>query len=219
MYHYIYNVLVLESVVCVLAGAVTGTVEEALFVRRDHLGRPLGGGEEEELSVCAVGCLGNLQSQGFLLENGACADVDDPMACAYAPNPCFLLEGIPVPALPRHVNGTLHVTNGVAAGDFSPAAFCAAGSYAAGFRMRAVRDLPGIDDAAVSAILLSCASAATLGQVANVTSHPGWNGEWQEQADCPPDYWITSFMLRVSGREGVWVSGVGCGCVDVGVWM
>ena len=60
----------------------------------------------------------------------------------------------------------------------------------------------GQDDSSLNGIELSCLTPNTFSQMDTISSDPGYWGMWSAYAECPTDYWLVAFSLRVGAYLG-----------------
>ncbi|KAK4026398.1 hypothetical protein OUZ56_015396 [Daphnia magna] len=86
------------------------------------------------------------------------------------------------------------VTNGETDGRWGPLETCPSGSRAISYQTQNEIDAPVVDDSAMNTLVLFCDDPLQT----NLTSTPGYTGNWQNVQNCPFGAYMKSFQLRVS---------------------
>ncbi|XP_032789834.2 vitelline membrane outer layer protein 1 homolog [Daphnia magna] len=86
------------------------------------------------------------------------------------------------------------VTNGETDGRWGPLETCPSGSRAISYQTQNEIDAPVVDDSAMNTLVLFCDDPLQT----NLTSAPGYTGNWQNVQTCPFGAYMKSFQLLVS---------------------
>ncbi|XP_060570214.1 vitelline membrane outer layer protein 1-like [Ruditapes philippinarum] len=102
---------------------------------------------------------------------------------------------------PRRVIKTLKASNGAPWGSWGPPQFCAEGTYAIGYSIKAESNQGSGDDTSLNSIKLECKGLDAVRSGGIITSREGPFGHWYSEVKCPsrngaPTF-LKEFILQV----------------------
>lgn len=104
--------------------------------------------------------------------------------------------------VPRNgITGVKSAPNATGWGRWSTAVYCPSGSYVGGYSMRVEPWQRRGDDTALNAVALYCYDHAG-NMVERIVPHPGFWGNWGEEAKCPKGTYAMQFKLKVEPPQG-----------------